>query len=291
MADAGLRLETLGAVYRHLRDGLRQAGSPTAELDARWLTAHAAGLAAQDVSLKADLAISQETAGRALSFLRRRLAGEPVDRILGSRDFWGLTFLLGPDTLSPRPDSETLIAAALDAFGGQPPPRRVLDLGTGSGALLIALLREWPASVGIGVDKSFGAAALARRNAEENGVQGRCLFMAGDWGSALAGPFDLIIANPPYIATSDIAGLARDVRRHDPILALDGGPDGLDAYRRIVRAAADLLQAKGCVILELGLGQEEPVKALAAQAGLAATGPARRDLGGIPRALILRREE
>jgi release factor glutamine methyltransferase len=176
------------------------------------------------------------------------------------------------------------VEAALEGFadGG-----RVLDLGTGTGALLLAVLAERPAAWGLGIDRMAGAARLAARNAAANGLAGRAAFLAGDWDSAIAGRFDLVLSNPPYIATAEIPDLMTEVARHEPALALDGGADGLDAYRHIVGRLGDLLAPGGRAVLELGAGQRAAVESLAAAAGLAAVSAA-RDLGGIDRALVLR---
>jgi release factor glutamine methyltransferase len=190
--------------------------------------------------------------------------------------------------LSPRPDTETIVEASLEALPDPDAASVLLDLGTGTGAILIALLRERMRALGIGVDRSPEAVLMARANAIANGVAGRACFLVGDWGRSLAHRFDLIVSNPPYIATGDIARLSPEVRRHDPPFALDGGPDGLGAYRAIMDDARRLLARGGTLILELGIGQEDEVARIARSAGLTPDGPARRDLGGVPRALIVR---
>lgn len=216
----------------------------------------------------------------------RRLAGEPFWRILGEREFWGLPFRLSPATLEPRPDSETLIAAALDQLGTRRrDPLRILDLGTGTGCLLVTLLSECRAASGIGIDLSSEACETARTNAMLNGVAERALFRVGSWTDDLDGRFDLIVSNPPYIPSADIATLDAVVRDHDPLLALDGGRDGLDPYRHFAAALPDRLADRGHVVLEIGAGQEEDVKAIMQEGGFIWLG-SRRDLGGHPRALI-----
>lgn len=209
--------------------------------------------------------------------MARRLAREPVHRILGRRAFWTLDLAISPAVLDPRPDSETLVEAAL-ALAPRP-CARVLDLGTGSGALLCALLTEWPEASGLGVDRSVEACRVARRNVEACGCGARALVVAGDWGAALAGPFDVVVSNPPYIRSDDIAGLDPEVRDHDPALALDGGADGLAAYRAIAPLAARLLAPGGLLAVEVGWTQGEDVAGLLAQAGFGEVGR-RRDLGG-----------
>ena len=189
--------------------------------------------------------------------------------------------------LVPRPETETVVEAALDAVvrdALQMEKLRILDIGTGSGALLLALLSELPNAVGIGTDISAAALAVARANAERNGLGGRCTFVACDIAEGVQGPFDLIVSNPPYIAHGDIASLAPEVRDYDPALALDGGADGLDGYRAIAADARRLLAPGGRLIVELGMGQEPAVRALFTKAGLTVAA-ARDDLAGIPRAL------
>ena len=221
------------------------------------------------------------------ALIARRAAHEPLALILGKREFWSLEFAVSPDTLIPRGDSETLIEAALAAFPHREAVRRVLDLGTGTGCLLIAALHEFPNAFGIGVDRMPGAARLAARNAAALGCADRSAFLVADWSEPLAGRFDLVLSNPPYIPTPDLAGLMPEVADHEPSSALDGGADGLTAYRRIVAALPPLLAAGGIGVLELGIGQSDDVAELGKAAGL--TADTRNDLAGIPRALILRR--
>jgi release factor glutamine methyltransferase len=220
------------------------------------------------------------------AYAARRLAGEPVWRILGEREFWGLPFRLSPATLEPRPDSETLVEAALAAL----PERRddalsILDLGTGSGCLLIALLSEFRAARGVGVDLSEEACATARGNAVLNGVADRAAIRQGEWTRGLSQRFDLIVSNPPYIPTAEIATLSPAVREHDPLLALDGGDDGLACYRALAASLPDSLAPGGLAVLEIGAGQGPDVTALMDAAGLRFAG-SRRDLGGHQRALL-----
>jgi release factor glutamine methyltransferase len=218
--------------------------------------------------------------------IARRLAHEPLALILGHREFWSLEFAVSPATLIPRPDSETLIEAALAVFRGGPPPRRVLDLGTGTGCLLLAALAEFRDAFGIGVDRSATAAALAARNAVSLGMADRAAFLCGDWGSALTGRFGLILCNPPYIAESALAGLMPEVALYEPRAALDGGPDGYAAYRRLIPDLRRLLPADGAAVLELGAGQAKMVGRLAQEAGFSTS--QRHDLAGITRALVLK---
>jgi len=222
------------------------------------------------------------------ALLRRRLAGEPVSRIAGRREFWSLSFRLGSDTLDPRPDSETVAEAALAVLPERGAPWRLLDLGTGTGCLLLALLSERPAAFGIGLDRSPGAAATARDNARALGLAGRSAFVVGDWTAAIAGAFDLIVSNPPYIESGAIAGLEPGVREHDPRAALDGGRDGLDAYRAIVRDAPRLLRPGGALALEIGEGQGPAISQLLDAAGLVIV-LRRHDLSGIERCLVAKK--
>lgn len=216
--------------------------------------------------------------------LARRAAHEPLAYILGRREFWGLSFAVSPATLIPRPDSETLIEAALEIFPDRQAVRRILDLGTGTGCLLIAALTEFSAAHGVGVDIFAPAAALARRNAAAH--QARALFLVGHWADALVQKFDLILANPPYIPRDKIKDLMPDVQNYEPASALDGGEDGFAAYRAIIEDLPRLLAPNGAAILEMGIGQESEILRLAAEAGLEMTG--RADLAGNPRAAILR---
>ena len=259
------------------------AGVGSPRLDARLLLAHALGLA-PDVLL-ADLDAPGAAPGYP-ALIARRVAREPVALILGRREFWSLDLAVSPVTLIPRPDSETLIDAARLAFAGSAPPARILDLGTGTGALLLAALAEFPAAFGVGVDRVPAAAALARANADRLGFAGHAAFLAGDWAGALEARFDLILANPPYIPSGEMSALMPEVARHEPALALDGGPDGCDAYRAILAELPRLAAPGAVAVLELGQGQAEAVAALARDAGFAGT--ARADFGGIPRALVLR---
>ncbi len=217
----------------------------------------------------------------------RRAAREPMALILGWQPFWTLELAVSADTLIPRADSETLIEAAMAAFPKRQ-VRRVLDLGTGTGCLLLAALTEFPRASGIGVDRSAAAAALARGNAARLGLAARTAFLCGDWAASLQGRFDLVLSNPPYIETSVIPCLMPEVAWYEPGLALDGGADGLAAYHAVIAALPALLAPGGLAVLELGIGQAEAVAALAAEAGLR-PGPARLDGAGVERALPIRR--
>lgn len=278
---------TRAALRRALAARLTQAGIDSPDLDARLLLAHALGVSVSDLVMASDAPVAPDAAAQAEGLLARRLAGEPVARILGTREFWSLPFALSGETLVPRPDTEAVVEEALARVSDRTAPLRVLDLGIGSGAILAALLSELPAAFGIGVDRSADAARTARDNLARLGLGHRSAVVVGDWGTALVGRFDLVVSNPPYIPTADIEALAREVRDHDPMPALDGGADGLDAYRALIAALPSLLRAGGVAVFELGIGQEAEVTDLARGAGLPVTRPARRDLGGVARALAV----
>jgi release factor glutamine methyltransferase len=218
--------------------------------------------------------------------ITRREAREPLALIVGRREFWGLEFAVSPATLIPRPESETLIEAAIAVFLHRPPPQQILDLGTGTGCLLLAALSEFQAAFGIGVDRSPAAAALAARNATSLGLADRASVICGDWADALDGWFDLVLCNPPYIRSKDLGSLMPEVACHEPRSALDGGADGFAAWRRLLPALPRLLAPNSVAVLELGAGQAETAAELALRAGLASD--LRPDLTGIPRALVLR---
>lgn len=244
----------------------------------------ALGLDAAHIDLRAPFGAA--ASDRLDAYAARRLAGEPVWRILGEREFWGLPFRLSPATLEPRPDSETLVEAALAALKHRrDEPLAILDLGTGTGCLLIALLSEFRAAQGVGVDLSEDACTTARGNAALNGVADRIVIRQGEWTRGLSRRFDLVVSNPPYIPTGEIATLSPAVRDHDPLLALDGGDDGLACYRALAAALPDALAPGGLAVLEIGAGQGPDVVTLMQAAGLRSSG-SRRDLGGHERALL-----
>lgn len=281
---------TIDEVRRAWAAKFGAAGIDSPELDARLLVGHALGLDHAALAAAAARRLTAKQAKAVGALAERRLGREPVARIIGAKEFWSLSLAVNAATLVPRPETETLVEAALatvDRRGPRTQALRIVDLGTGSGAVLLALLSELPNAFGVGTDVSPGALALARDNARRLGLT-RAAFLACDMAAALRGPFDLVVSNPPYIARADIAGLAPEVRLFDPPLALDGGHDGLDSYRAIAAAAPLLLARDGAVIVELGSGQAEPVAALFAAAGLAPAAP-RPDLNGVPRALVATR--
>lgn len=286
IAPADLEGRSIDSARRELAARFAAHGIETPELDARILTGAALGLDLTALIAEGRRRITVNESLILSSFAKRRLNGEPVARILGTREFWGLPFALSPATLVPRPDTETVVETALDILrGGQrlQDRLRIVDIGTGSGAILLALLSELPNAIGTGTDLSIEALATARHNAQVLGLTGRTSFVACDFIDGAHGPFDVILSNPPYIPSADIAGLSVEVREHDPHLALDGGADGLDAYRGIIPAAFASLAPDGWLILELGAGQHAAVADLMANAGFAVRHPPKVDLGGVIR--------
>ncbi|HUA76133.1 MAG TPA: peptide chain release factor N(5)-glutamine methyltransferase [Acetobacteraceae bacterium] len=260
---------------------LAAAGIAAPAREARLLLAHALGRAPESL-------IGERTPPppEFANLVARRASREPLAFILGHREFWSLSFAVSPATLVPRPETETLLEAALAAYPHREAMRRVLDLGTGTGCLLLAALSEFPDAFGVGIDRVPEVAALARANAKALGLAERTAFLAGDWATSLAGRFDLVLANPPYIEHSAIRFLMPEVAWFEPHSALDGGEDGLDAYRRLLPLLPLLMAENGLAILELGDGALEGVAQLAAAEGLAVKG-VRPDLSGKLRALVL----
>lgn len=277
---------TIGAALAGAERALAARGVESPRRDARLLVGLAAGLDAAQVLGYPERPLDPAAQRRLAALLQRRMAREPMARLIGRREFWSLDFALTPETLDPRPDSETLIEAALAVLPDRTAPLRLLDLGTGSGCLLLALLSELPNACGFGVDIAPGAAVAARRNAAALGLGARAFFYVGAWASAICGGVDVILANPPYIPSGEIAALAPEVAGFEPRAALDGGADGLDAYRALVPEMVRLLRPGGWAFFELGAGRADAVAALCIAAGLAVTG-VRRDLGGIDRCLVL----
>jgi release factor glutamine methyltransferase len=282
--EAGLGI---AEAMRSIAQKLSEKSIYQAEAEARVLVLAATSLSRTQLIAEPDHTICAEEAERLSAWLKRRLGGEPVTRITGRRNFWTLDLTVTPDVLDPRADTEVIVETALDLLGARKNDAlRILDLGTGTGALLLALLAECPKATGIGVDLSSAACAVARDNAQKNGLSSRATIRQGNWDEGIDERFDLVLSNPPYIEKATIADLDPEVRNHDPILALDGGPDGLDAYRALVRALPRLLAPTGVCVLELGIGQSAQVTALAESKGLTAKA-LKRDLGGIERALAL----
>jgi len=270
-----------------LAERLAAAGIEGARGEA-WLLLQAA-TGRPRASLMADTVERLDAAQEVLleAMVRRRAAREPIAYILGEKEFWSLPFEVGPAVLIPRPESESVVEAALARVDDRSAPLRLLDLGTGSGCLLLALLSELPQATGLGVDISTAALALAGRNAGRLGLAARARFEVRSWGAGLAGSFDLIVSNPPYVAAGDLAGLAPEVRAFEPESALAAGPDGLAAYRALIPDCARLLAPGGGVALEIGQGQGAAVARILASHGLVVT-ERRTDLAGIERCLVAR---
>jgi release factor glutamine methyltransferase len=279
---------TRAEALSELRQAFAAAGLDTPALDARLLVLAALAIAPADLAARPDERITRAQAEVLAAYRRRRLGREPVARILGEWEFWGLPFALSPDTLVPRPATETLVETALRHLPDATACPRILDLGTGTGCLLVSLLHERPDAVGLGIDRCPGALATAQTNAWRNGVGTRAYFAASDWARAVGGRFDLIVSNPPYIASGVIPTLEIDVRDHDPVLALDGGPDGLSAYRLILAEAPRLLAPGGVLVLEIGYDQAEALRGLAASHPLDIVERA-HDLSGVARCVALKR--
>jgi release factor glutamine methyltransferase len=278
---------TIGFFLCQAGQRLRGAAIEAPRLEARRLLAHVLNTSEEALLRDPRAPVPADQAQQFAALLARRIAHEPFAYLTGRVGFWTLDLEVSPATLIPRADSESLVEAVLEACPDKDASLSVLDLGTGTGALLLAVLSELPAANGLGVDLQPEAAALAARNAARLGLAGRARFLAGDWAAALAGRFDLVLCNPPYIESAVIPALMPEVARHEPASALDGGADGLDAYRRIIADLPQLLAPRGVAVLELGQGQQVAVEALAKAAGLTPEA-CRADLGGVPRALVLR---
>jgi release factor glutamine methyltransferase len=280
---------TIGESLRDITARLAAAGVESARLDARLLVAEAMGLEPQAVFLRPDLAVEDDAAARRLEALvARRASRQPMSHVLGRRGFWTLTLAVTADTLAPRPDTEVVVEAVLDALSDRTRPWRLLDFGTGTGCILLALLSELVNARGIGVDCSEGALAVAIANAQALELADRATFKLGDWGRGLDECFDAIVANPPYIPDADIDRLDPEVALHEPRLALAGGPDGLDCYRALAGDAARLLAPGGVAAVEVGQGQAAAVAAIFGHVGLSLK-EFRRDLGGIERCVVVTR--
>lgn len=286
MVDTGAT--TLDDLLRIGRETLARAGVEDPGLDSRLLVEHFTGTTRTDAISSPKRTVDAATAERVMAAFDRRCAGTPVHRIIGSRAFYGLDLAISPETLEPRPDTETLVDAMLPVVRETVRRRgacRVLDLGTGTGAIALALLAEVTEATATGVDISREALATAARNAEELGLGGRFSTLCSDWFEKVSGRWDAIVSNPPYIPTDDIAGLAREVRDHEPLAALDGGRDGLDAYRWIAAQASIFLELEGHIGVEIGFDQKQDVIAIFLARGFDLVGSA-KDLGGNDRALV-----
>ena len=279
---------TIGAALADGAARLGAAGIDTARLDARLLLAAATGGTAEQIVARPEQALSPREADEFATLIRRRAAREPLAQLVGRREFWSLDFATTRDTLTPRPDTETVVETALRLFPDRAAPLRLLDLGTGTGCLLVALLSEYRAATGIGTDLSALAAEVARRNVAAHRLQDRATIAIGHWDEPAEGRFDLIVSNPPYIATAELERLEPEVAVFEPRLALEGGVDGLDAYRALAPRLARRLADAGFAILELGLGQAFEVAGLCASAGLQVHGRA-CDLAGRDRCVVVKR--
>ena len=278
---------TYDALLRDAAVALTAAGIDNVRFEARLLLGQAAGLGVEQLVARGSDPVPAGVAAAMRELTGRRVRREPMAYILGEREFWGLPFKVSPAVLVPRPDSETLIETVLELLPERERPLRILDLGVGSGCLLLTLLREYPKATGVGVDASPEALAIAGENAGMLGVASRARLMVDDWRQAgwtdrLGGPFDLLVSNPPYIETSTIAALMPEVANHEPRLALDGGPDGLEAYRIIAAAAPTLITAGGWALVEGGEGQAIDISGIFASVGMSPLAP-RKDLAGVER--------
>jgi len=278
----------VGAVLLAAQTRLKSAGVDTPRLDAILLLAEAATLSEDLIRSRPEMPLTHDAVAAFEAMLQRRLRREPVSKIIGRREFWSLEFRTSPDVLDPRGDSETLVAGVLAAIADRQASLRIVDFGTGSGCLLLSLLHELPNAIGVGIDVSPAALSVAQDNAERLGLTSRCLFRLGSWGKGIEGSFDILISNPPYIESSVVPGLEPEVADYDPLLALDGGADGLDAYRALLPDLARLAMKDAFAALEVGMGQDVAVSHLLAGAGFGeiAVLP---DLGGIGRVVTGRK--
>lgn len=277
---------TLVAAWTKARRALEAAGVDSPVMDARLLLELAANIDRAAIITDPHRPITDKAAATLEALTARRAGREPLAHIIGRKGFWKIDLAVGPAVLTPRPDTETLVDVVLKARAGWP-RQRILDLGVGSGAILLALLCEWEDAQGVGFDASAEALAIARDNAGRLGLSQRCSFTHGDWAApGLAGAwheqFDVIVSNPPYIASGDIDGLEPEVARFEPRLALDGGEDGLTAYRQLTPLLASALKPNGLYAVEIGLGQADAVQAILQAAGLKVNGVT-LDLGGVAR--------
>jgi len=278
---------TLGALYAQIRKQFRDAGLPTPDMDAKLLLSHALGCAPDDVILKPDTPVPAKHAILDAA-IKRRLSHEPVSKIIGLRGFYGLEFEVSVDVLDPRPDTETLVDAARAHIEGQgPSDARILDLCTGSGCIALALLSIFPHATALGADISDAALAVAARNVVRHGLDRRMTLVKSSWLENIEGQYDILTCNPPYIPTGDIAALDADVRLYDPMLALDGGDDGLNPYRILFPQIRNLLKKGGAAFFEIGIGQAEDARKIADACGLQVS-DMKRDLGSIERVVCLR---
>jgi release factor glutamine methyltransferase len=281
-------MPTVGELIQSVSTRLAAVGVGESRLEARLLLAEAAGWSLETIVAERDTPVEPGIVARVERLAGRRLAREPMSHILGWREFWSLRFRVTADVLTPRPDSETLVEAVLGALPDRNAPLRILDLGVGSGCLMLSLLHELPQASGMGIDRSQRALAVARQNAEALGLAARADLRAGDWGEGIAEVFDVVVSNPPYVPSDDIGALDPEVSEHEPWLALDGGADGLDCYRRLVGQLGYLVQPRGIVALEVGRGQAPAVARLVRDAGFRSVS-IHTDLAGVERVVLARR--
>ena len=281
-------MNSLSDIVSRVAKRLWQVGIENEDYEARVLVAHALGLPSATLYLEAPEHLSFRQGMDIEHYVERRCKREPLSKIVGEKEFWSLPFKVSKATLDPRPDSETLIEAVLECFPDHLANFRFLDIGTGSGCLLLAALQEYPNSSGVGVDISPEALKIATYNADVLGMTARTKFLEGSWTAPVEDVFDVILSNPPYIATAEIATLSPEVREFDPMLALDGGEDGLGAYRQLMPLLAAVLQPQGYVFLEIGYTQQAAVEAFVVEAGLQVVA-CRQDLAGHPRCVVAKK--
>jgi release factor glutamine methyltransferase len=289
MTNAALHYTMVSAADA-LRDAvmmLQRAHIVSASLDARLLLQHVLNVSREQL-LEGTNTLTPEQESHYRELIGKRLQRQPVAQLTGRREFWGLTFKVTASTLDPRPDSETLIEAVLARFRDHDRPLRILDMGTGSGCLLLSLLSEYAQAHGCGVDRCDRALEVAKENAARLGMQARATFVQSSWGDKVSGPFDIIISNPPYIPTAAIALLEPEVRQFEPRQALDGGKDGMDCYRAIMPQLPGLLADGGLAVFEIGMGQQHDLQAIASENGLQVAG-IKDDLAGIPRCVFVQK--
>lgn len=276
--------QTVAGILHEMTRHLSQAGIENARREARLLMEYGSGLSLTTQLTRGGDLLSADVVSRLSGLTGRRMQHEPLHYITGQRGFWSLDVAVSPATLIPRADTEALIESLCALRPDRSRVSSVLDLGTGTGCLLLAALGEYPEAIGVGVDRSEAAARLARENAHRNGMQNRCFMLTGDWNASISGRFDVILSNPPYIRSQDINQLMPEVARFEPMSALDGGQDGLTEYRRIIPSLPSLMADNGLAVIEAGAGQGDDIVHLAECAGLQVL-EIRSDLGGISRAL------
>ena len=277
---------TIGDAVRSITHHLEQAKIDEANSEARLIISYALGLTRSEIIHRNDEKLSENQITRCRSFAKRRSAREPMAYLIGEKEFWSLPFKVSPETLIPRPDSETLVDAVLDHARKAGTPKRLLDIGTGSGCLLAALLSEWPEATGIGIDNNEGAVSVARLNLDRLGLAERGEIVSATWPTYQPREeFDLVISNPPYIPTAEIRTLEPDVRDYEPLSALDGGPDGLEVHREVADQTRAVLKTRGLIAVEFGIGQSSYIQQIYCAAGFDSI-HIHKDLNGTDRCLL-----